>query len=585
MNDFDLVVSLSNHLSGFVSFDRISSTLSAHFAAVAGVAEEKETEVGEQKLEIPSLTSYYQPGDVVVASLFAVESQKTGRQRRRLELSLRPEHVNEGCSAENLTAGMVVSGEICSREDRGYTVSLGLPTVGSAEFVGFLPEENSTADLRPGKTISCLVAASFDNRKSRVVTLSVATATTAMTVFKESADVTSLRCGTLVNAQIKSVEEGYLSVAFSGHQGRIDLLNLPDAVMLRRQKKVELADSFTVGKKIAARIIFADLEEKQFLLSAKTSLIEWAPKMESERIGLPTTEAIIFRIDQGLGVVISLGEASFAYVHISRLADERVEKIEGQYKVGTAHPARIIGFDAFSGLYQASLRPSTLKEQVLRIEDVHPGQDIRAEVAKIEPFGLIVTVNERIRAVCPNFHLTEVHSEKAGKTYQIGQKYKFRIVDCDPKTRRITLSRKKGLLDSKIAPLTDYSQAVVGNLHDGFIVAIKKFGCIVRFYADVKGIVTVAEMTDEYVDCPQDSYFVGQAVKCRILKCDPSTKQLLLSLRKQTGPKVRLDADGAVIQNKRQRIDVELEADTKASGDGIVTLGTGARTLDDFIHT
>ncbi|PJF17626.1 hypothetical protein PSACC_02562 [Paramicrosporidium saccamoebae] len=522
VNDLDMCISLPNQLTGFVTCDRISPSLTAALASI------------ETATEIPSLTSMYQVGELVVASIVAVESPKKGGTKRRLELSLIPETVNKGIEDDSFVEGIIVVGEVCSHEDRGYTVSFG-----TGGMVGFLPDANTISPLSVGKTVTCIVTSSFQNRANRVITLSLDTKTIAESIFQTKANVCSLRCGTMVQAEVKAIKNSHLTVSFSGHEGKIDVLNLPDTVMMRRHKDLDLAEHFPVGKKITARIMHVDVEEKKFLLSAKTNIVGWKCEMQTERIGERVEGATVYRIDVGLGVALSLGDEKFAYAHISRLSDEHVEKIEGAYKVGSRHLTRLIDFDAFSGIYQASLQPSILKESILRIEDVHPGQIVRGQILKVEAFGVVVSITDRIRAICPKFHLTEVQTDQALKSYHVGQKYKFRVVDCDPKTRRITLTRKKGLLDSTLPVFTDYLQLVPGNSHDGYIVAIRNFGCIVRFYGEVKGIVTVAEMTDEYVDHPQDSFFVGQVVRCRIVKGDANAKELTLSLRKRTGPKSR----------------------------------------------
>lgn len=555
-----MIISLPNQLTGFVSCDRISPLLAEKFATASSGS----------SAEIPILSEYYQSGEVVVAAIVAVESPKTGGKRRRVELSLRPEHVNKGLESELFVAGLIVAGEIKSHEDRGYTISFGLKGKND-EFVGFLPDANTFVPLKTGKTVAFLVTSAFENRANRVVTLTIDHKTIAETFVKSVTDVSGLRCGTLVNAQVKGNKNGKLVVSFAGYEGRIDVLNLPDNVTLKRHKELDLSEHFPVGKNITARIAHCDLEEKRFLLAAHSGLIQWSPKIENDRVGERIEAATVFRIDAGLGVVISIGEGSFAYVHLSRLSDERVEKIEGQYKVGSKHAARLVDYDAFSGLYQASLQPSILKEALLRIQDVHPGQIVRGEVSKVESFGVIVSLTDRIRAICPKFQLTEVQTEQAVKSYHVGQKYKFRVLDCDTKTRRITLTRKKGLLDSTLSPLTDFVNAQVGNMHDGYIAAIKNFGCIVRFYGDVKGIVTVAEMTDDYVDKPQESFFVGQVVRCRIVKCDPTAKELTLSFRKQSGPKTRPDG---VIQKRSARSE---------TGEKPIKKSKPEVTLDDMV--
>lgn len=550
VNDFDMAVSLPNQLTGFVSCDRISATLRERLATAADSA------AAGGVPEVPGLDQFYQPGEPVVATIVSLTSpipHGTGT-RRRIGLSLLPEEVNKGIPVDAILADMMLAGEVCSHEDRGYTIKLGLKSpkgkkgraaaAAGTELLGFLPDTAVSTELREGKTLPLLVAASFDNKASRVITLTADPDAVAQATFKNQAHVESLTCGTQVSVAVTTAAPGSIGVSVLGHAGTIDIFNLPDGVMLRRQKELELAEHFPTGKHLPARIALLDREERTIWLTCKSGLLAWRPAVNSGRLGQRVEEVRVCRVDPKTGLLIAMEEPqtqqlSHAYVHISRLSNERVESVEGcaKYKVGTKHRARLIDYDAFSGTYLASLKESDVGAAILNVADLHPGQTVRGEVLRKEAFGVIVSITERVRAICPIAQLTELQGEQALKTYTVGQKYKFRVLDCDPATRRITLTRKKGLLDSQLPVLSQWDQLAPGNQHDGYIVALRDFGCIVRFFGEVKGIVTVAEMSDEYVDRPQDSYFLGQVVRCRVLKYDTEAKELKLTLRKTSGPK------------------------------------------------
>lgn len=555
VNDFDMVISLPNHLTGFVSCERVSSSMVARLAAVtsgdmAAVA------------EIPSLEKLYTAGELVTAVISGLVSPTGGK--RRIELSLLPSKVNKDIKPEELASGTIVAGEIKSREDRGYTVDLGLCTEG--EMVGFLPDSEAPAGLVEGKTVALMVAASFKERASRVITLTMNTRSIVQTRLPREASVEALRCGSLVSAQITAVAKLHIEVSFAGYSGRIDVLNLPDNVMLKRHKDLELSEHFSIGKKLDARLIHIDYEEKHFMLSAKLGILQWKVSLETERIGARIEESRVMRIDPKMGVLISIKEDAFAYVHISRLSEEHVEQIDGPFKVGTKHVARLIDYDAFSGLYLASFKSLDLSAPILRIQDLHPGQTVRGEAIRIEKYGVLISLSERIRAICPLAQLSEVPSDMAIKAYTLGQKYKFRVLDCDPKTRRITLTRKRGLLESTLPILSSYEAAQPENFYTGYIAAIREFGIIVRFYGEVKGIVTVNEMSEEYQDIPQESFFIGQVVKCRVVSCDPAAKALKVSFRKQSGPKL---IPGEKRKSKEVKVGPEQQKKTKIDKDTV----------------
>ncbi|KAL0203125.1 hypothetical protein M9458_001143, partial [Cirrhinus mrigala] len=75
---------------------------------------------------------------------------------------------------------------------------------------------------------------------------------------------------------------------------------------------------------------------------------------------------------------------------------------------------------------------------------------------------------------------------------------------------KLFLTRKKALIESKLPPFLSYADAKVGCISHGVIMCIKDFGCIVRFYGDVSGLVPMQELTTECMANPQELFFVGQ---------------------------------------------------------------------------
>lgn len=66
------------------------------------------------------------------------------------------------------------------------------------------------------------------------------------------------------------------------------------------------------------------------------------------------------------------------------------------------------------------------------------------------------------------------------------------------------------MMESTLPIIQSYSDVRVGSVAHGSIMCVKKFGCIVRFYGKVKGLVPVQELSTEYVTDPEELFFVGQ---------------------------------------------------------------------------
>lgn len=496
----------------------------------------------------PTLKDFYKVGDGVIGTIVAVQSGTEGKKRKRLELSLIPAQVNADLNLDDLEVGMMIPGEIKSIEDRGYVIDLGLEKV--AGFLAFGAQDSEK--MATGSVVHCRVTA----KNRAVVTLELS----RNEVNKAGGlkNYNSLRPGTLVeNVEIKAIHEGLLNVMINEtHMGQVDIFNLPVPRTLANPKTNApgITSNYFVGMKIpAARIVFADChvgaDEKSLILSALPSVlssdkvrreIEAIPD-ETAAIGTKFEEARIVRVDPGLGIILALDSegTEFAQVHISRLSDEKITKIVAPYRQNSLHACRIIDYDPFAAIAIASMAPSCLNQQFLSIDSIPVGSVVRGEVTTITPgLGILVNLSERIRALCPINQLTETQSQDALKSFRLGQKFKFRVLSTDPSSRRVMLTRKKGLIESEIEPLCDYKDAVVGQFYDGYVASIRPFGCIVRFFGDVKAILPLGELTEEtFVKDAKEVVFEGQVVRCRVIRLDKEAQSMAVSLRKTDTPK------------------------------------------------
>lgn len=84
------------------------------------------------------------------------------------------------------------------------------------------------------------------------------------------------------------------------------------------------------------------------------------------------------------------------------------------------------------------------------------------------------------------------------------------MLTVDLALKRITLTCKKSLLETPLPLMRTYSDARVGLVSHGFIICIKDFGCVVKFFGEVKGLVPTQELTTEPTLNPQSLFYMGQ---------------------------------------------------------------------------
>ncbi|GGK98881.1 S1 RNA-binding domain-containing protein [Nocardia jinanensis] len=76
------------------------------------------------------------------------------------------------------------------------------------------------------------------------------------------------------------------------------------------------------------------------------------------------------------------------------------------------------------------------------------GQIVRGRVTKLVPFGAFVRIEDRrdgFEGLVHNTELAAGQVDKPEDIVQVGDDLRVKIIDVDPKRRRITLSRKQAI--------------------------------------------------------------------------------------------------------------------------------------------
>ncbi|KAI9002578.1 hypothetical protein DFJ74DRAFT_696109 [Hyaloraphidium curvatum] len=591
IHDLELVVSLPNNLTGFVPITEVSDLVSKAVERAAlgasGADADMETpedessasedgddssEPGqggqgvEDEVSLPSLEALFHVGQVLrcvvtelgsgpgkgASSEPAIDGDGVGKQRRRVELSIKPSATNCGLTAKSLFEGMVLAASVLSREDHGYLMDVGIPKVSCFLHDDHAPNVADDSDgagpargLALGQTVTVTILTT--DKSKRVITCSAKGTSLARAVVPEqtlsAAQLDALRPGLLVNARVTASTEDGIRLAFGGvFSGTVHYLQLP---MHPQSAFKPVPERYKVDQKLRARILGVDLETKTVTLTLKDALVNWnrgaallsgsggaahAFDGTSYRIGSVLDEVAVLRTDGANGLLVSCG-AAFGFVHISRISDSHLAKIPpNKFAVGTKHKARLLGFDLCDELVQLSLQPSIFGLPFVGYWDVQPGTLVTGEILRLQPSGALVKLTEAVNGFVPTAQLSDVKLQRPDKMFKPGQKLKLRIVSVNPEARRMVLTAKKSLVQDSLPVLSSYQAAVEGTIVQGTVTKVDRWGCIVSFYANVKGLVPISELSTQYVNAASDVVKLGQSVKCRILSCDPEEAKLRLSL-------------------------------------------------------
>ncbi|KAG7281982.1 hypothetical protein CRUP_003040 [Coryphaenoides rupestris] len=455
------------------------------------------------KQEICSLDQIFRPGMQVRCVVLKLDVTKGGSLS--IKLSINPKLLNKALRSGMLKSGMTLSGCVESVEDHGYLVDIGV-----GETKAFLPkqvvkdQQNIPEELKVGQSVTCRL----DEVKGsgRVVRLSVNPVTLARTFADASHgwNLTNLQPGLLVKATIKTVTKHGVFLTFLSFSGQVDFLHM----------EPEQVSTYSVGQEVQACILYIDPTTRLVGLSLRSYLLQPGTPVDTapatgDRIGEVVEGCKVTSRHNMSGAMLELPDGTRVFVHKNHLKEMEQTSDDDKLLSTPELSCRILNFSSMEQIHFASLRKSVRDKPHLRYEDIQAGEVVSGTVSELLGHGMMVMLSGHLKGLVPKTHLSDILLRNPEKKYKEGMKIKCRVLSVEADRKRATLTRKKTMLESTLPVVASYAAARPGLVAHGFIVSIKSFGCIVRFYNDVKGLV----------------------VKVKVVHCDPAKENLVLSLR------------------------------------------------------
>ncbi|OQR93664.1 rRNA biogenesis protein rrp5 [Achlya hypogyna] len=511
INEADLVVSLPNNLSGFVTLAETSDELHNKKAA--------------------DLTTLFYVGQFVPCVVLKCSKEEKGK---RIALSLRASLINGNLGGKHVVKGASLYASVASVEDHGLIMNLGV-----RGYTGFVPKKDihipeGLTEPFPGQVFFCAVNAV--NEHTHTATLTTEKAVTVKTVTRgDSYTMSTLSLGMLLNVRIDDVLSNGLSVNFlTFFSGTVEYNHMSNPCTKN------WAEAYSKGMKGRARITAIDATNKTISLSMAPHIVHFQAPEFTEAIGDVVESCAVHRIDSGVGVLVSLAGLTTedkmswkdfkpAFAHISRCADSRVEKLDKHFKVDQVLPGRVVGFSLFDAVVNVTLAPAAINKAALRLVDLAAGTVVKGKVVSVESWGILVDICEGIRGLVSAAHAPSVALKKTMSKYKTGHAIECRVLKVDVPAKKVFLTLKKGLVSSELPPLASYEQATPGTVAHGFITKVADFGLVVGFYNGVHGLVPAATLLKAGVEDIASAYTTGQVVKACVARCDPAKMRMTLT--------------------------------------------------------
>lgn len=527
IQNYSMTVALPNGLSGQIPITGISH---AYTDSLQKFAEAQDRGIETDVESVSTLSELFKVGMIVPCRLSEYEKESGSK---KLTVSINPKDVNADLTLENIRDGMILYGNISSCEDHGYTLDIGVKGVQvflkNEHAEHYIQMYNDGFKLRVGQCLMCEVKMKGDRMavltgQDRVINVAI-DPKQLQKVKNVASDIAfaSLMPGMKITAKIdKVLKMDGLVVTFMKFKGVVHKSHLPNH-----------PDTYSRKEEVKCTILYIHPLTKTIYLSMLPHLVDYVgvplKLFGSLTVGSTVESAVVIAVDKTKGVYLTLGEGIKGFAASSNLSDKPVDNILQEFRKGSCHRCRVMGFSQMEALVIVTLKPSILNQNLLGISDVSPGQYVECTIRKFLPKGLIVDICKRITGFIPNIHLADVTLHHPEQKFKVGEKLKCRVLLVNKMRARLMLTHKKSLLSSKYPIITDYQDIQVGQILEGFISSVKDFGCHVRFYNDVQGLVPRQFLSTEAIPYPEKVFFKGQIVRCKVVSVSPQKGKLKLT--------------------------------------------------------
>jgi small subunit ribosomal protein S1 len=238
------------------------------------------------------------------------------------------------------------------------------------------------------------------------------------------------------------------------------------------------------------------------------------------------------------GLIVSVGRLR-GFVPASQVSQTRRMRYKGDTPeqrwsemVGETLVARVIEVDRerrrliLSERAAAQESREALKERLLT--EIKVGDTRKGRVTSLADFGAFVNINGADGLV----HLSELSWERVdhpNKMLSVGDEVEVKVISIDNERKRIGLSMRQLQKDPWEDNVEDYH---VGQLVEGTITRLVKFGAFARIDDHVEGLIHISELSDERIEHPKEVVKEGDKLALRVIKIEPDRRRIGLSLRK-----------------------------------------------------
>lgn len=303
---------------------------------------------------------------------------------------------------------------------------------------------------------------------------------------------------------------------------------------LTEEERAELS----VGQEVDVFVVSPEDQNGNVVLSLKRAQEQLAWEDVEKMIADETViDTSIIGFNKG-GLIAAVGNLR-GFIPSSQISAMRRAQAAGdtpekrwQKMVGQPISVRIIEVDrARRRLILSERAASTESRAAMKdrvIEELEEGKTYTGRVTSLADFGAFVNINGADGLV----HLSELSWDRIQhpkEILEVGQEVQVKVINIDREKRRIGLSMRALQSDPWQERVEKFS---VGQLVEGVITRLTKFGAFARLEGDIEGLIHISELSENRVEHPKEVLKEGEVKTLRVIRIDTDQHRIGLSLRK-----------------------------------------------------
>jgi small subunit ribosomal protein S1 len=235
------------------------------------------------------------------------------------------------------------------------------------------------------------------------------------------------------------------------------------------------------------------------------------------------------------GLIVDLGLKRDGVVlpaELEKLADAGLSLTVGQVvSVTVVEPE-----DRDGNLIVSVYQPKQHQDWLAAEELLESGRLFEGTVSGYNRGGLIVPFGE-LRAFVPTSHVVDLprgmpeNERQSRLAALVGTTLGLKVIEVNRERQRLVMSQRDALREwrevRKSAALKDLAD---GQVHRGVVSGVRDFGVFVNL-GDIEGLIHISELSWQRVKHPRDVLRVGQEVEVKVIKVDPTSQRVGLSLK------------------------------------------------------